>query len=178
MRKYCCIFFCLIALHHCNPKLESVEKIFEEGVEIVVNHIEPYALKGEPSKLDIDDMFVIDGANDEIINTGLTDIKEFTIDSIVHQIMERGINNMEEKKLHEETLSRLSYGVGTKLITGGEQSALGGVYKLVALNKEPKIKVSENVTKTINPGIKKVCRILEQFSNHQNFHWLLFYHLS
>lgn len=88
------------------------------------------------------------------------ELDEFTINSIVSQIMEKGGNNKEEN-LHKETISRLTYGVGTKLITGGQQSALGGVYKLVALDKEPRIKVSENVTKTINPGIKKVWRILE-----------------
>jgi len=88
------------------------------------------------------------------------ELDEFTINSIVYQILERGESN-KERYLHEETISRLTYGVGTKLITGGEQSALGGVYKLVALNKEPRIKVSENVTKTINPGIKKVWRIID-----------------
>lgn len=88
------------------------------------------------------------------------ELDEFTINSIVYQILEKGESN-KERALHEETISRLTYGVGTKLITGGEQSALGGVYKLVALNKEPKIKVSENVSKTINPGIKKIWRILD-----------------
>ena len=88
------------------------------------------------------------------------ELDEYTINSIVYQILERGENN-KEKSLHQETISRLTYGVGTKLITGGEQSALGGVYKLVALNKMPRIKVSENVTKTINPGIKKIWRILD-----------------
>jgi nicotinate phosphoribosyltransferase len=88
------------------------------------------------------------------------ELDEFTINSIVYQILERGESNNEEI-LHKETISRLIYGVGTKLITGGNQSALGGVYKLVALNKEPRIKVSENVTKTINPGIKKIWRILD-----------------
>ncbi|UCG03103.1 MAG: nicotinate phosphoribosyltransferase [Candidatus Heimdallarchaeota archaeon] len=86
------------------------------------------------------------------------ELDEFTINSIVYQILERGGNNKEEN-LHKETISRLTYGVGTKLITGGQQSALGGVYKLVALDREPRIKVSENITKTINPGIKKVWRI-------------------
>ena len=89
------------------------------------------------------------------------ELDEFTIDSIVHQIIERGNNNKEEKELYMETLTRLTYGVGTKLITGGEQSALGGVYKLVALDREPRIKVSENIKKTINPGIKKVWRIID-----------------
>ncbi|UCG90149.1 MAG: nicotinate phosphoribosyltransferase [Candidatus Heimdallarchaeota archaeon] len=87
------------------------------------------------------------------------ELDEFTINAIVQQIVERGNNDTEEKILCNETISRLTYGVGTKLITGGQQGALGGVYKLVALNGEPRIKVSENITKTINPGVKKVWRI-------------------
>lgn len=55
------------------------------------------------------------------------------------------------------------WGVGTRLITGHDHPALGGVYKLSA-NVEngqivPKLKVSENVWKITNPGIKKVVRI-------------------
>ncbi len=55
-----------------------------------------------------------------------------------------------------------SWGVGTKLITGDDNPALGGVYKLVAIEENgkmvPKIKVSDNAEKTTNPGIKDVVR--------------------
>ena len=55
------------------------------------------------------------------------------------------------------------WGVGTRLITSNDLSALGGVYKLAAevINGEivPKIKISENPIKTTNPGYKKVTRI-------------------
>jgi nicotinate phosphoribosyltransferase len=55
------------------------------------------------------------------------------------------------------------WGVGTKLVTGGEQSALGGVYKLGAVQDDagcwqPKIKLSEQVVKVSNPGILQVRR--------------------
>lgn len=55
------------------------------------------------------------------------------------------------------------WGVGTKLVTGGEQAALGGVYKLGAIRNaegewEPKIKLSEQVIKVSNPGIQQVRR--------------------
>jgi nicotinate phosphoribosyltransferase len=55
------------------------------------------------------------------------------------------------------------WGVGTKLVTGGEQSALGGVYKLGAIRSadghwEPKIKMSEQAIKVSNPGIQQVRR--------------------
>lgn len=55
------------------------------------------------------------------------------------------------------------WGVGTKLVTGGEQAALGGVYKLGAIRNEagvwkPKIKLSEQAAKVSNPGIQQVRR--------------------
>ncbi|WP_079547229.1 nicotinate phosphoribosyltransferase [Christensenella massiliensis] len=55
------------------------------------------------------------------------------------------------------------WGVGTRLITGHDHPALGGVYKLCANTEDgkmvPKLKISENVWKITNPGIKKVARI-------------------
>ena len=56
-----------------------------------------------------------------------------------------------------------SWGVGTNLVTGGSQSALGGVYKLAAKRLEsgvfqPTIKVSNSYAKTTNPGIKQIYR--------------------
>lgn len=55
-----------------------------------------------------------------------------------------------------------AWGVGTHLITSKDSPSLGGVYKLAAEGEEgvfrPRLKVSENVTKITNPGIKKVVR--------------------
>ncbi len=65
------------------------------------------------------------------------------------------------------------WGVGTRLVTGGEQAALGGVYKLSAVRDGgesggaangdagawiSKIKVSEQTAKVSNPGIQQVRR--------------------
>lgn len=56
-----------------------------------------------------------------------------------------------------------SFGVGERLITAKSEPVFGGVYKLVALEKDgkliPKIKVSENVEKITNPGFKTLYRI-------------------
>ncbi|MCQ2602888.1 MAG: nicotinate phosphoribosyltransferase, partial [Clostridia bacterium] len=55
------------------------------------------------------------------------------------------------------------FGVGTKLITSFNNAALGGVYKLCAIDENgqfvPKIKVSNSHEKTTNPGLKKIVRI-------------------
>lgn len=58
------------------------------------------------------------------------------------------------------------WGVGTRLVTSFSYPALGGVYKLTALDDgkgmEPKIKRSDNPEKITNPGLKKVARIYDQ----------------
>ena len=57
------------------------------------------------------------------------------------------------------------WGVGTKLVTGHDQPALGGVYKLGAI-REPggpwsyKVKLSEQVAKVTDPGILQVSRFM------------------
>ncbi|NOZ12486.1 MAG: nicotinate phosphoribosyltransferase [Acidobacteria bacterium] len=50
------------------------------------------------------------------------------------------------------------FGVGTRLVTGGEQSALDGIYKLCFVNGKPTLKLSENEEKINFPGKKKVIR--------------------
>lgn len=88
------------------------------------------------------------------------DLDETLIETITLQIEAPGdLLDDEEMQLRKETVAHLMYGVGTKLITGGAQSSLGGVYKLVAVDGEPRIKLSENSTKIINPGIKKIYRV-------------------
>jgi nicotinate phosphoribosyltransferase len=58
-----------------------------------------------------------------------------------------------------------SFGVGERLITSSSSPVFGGVYKLVAVEKDgeiiPKIKISENVSKITTPGDKKVYRIYD-----------------
>jgi nicotinate phosphoribosyltransferase len=54
------------------------------------------------------------------------------------------------------------WGVGTKMITAYDQPAFGGVYKMGAVEKDggwvSKIKISEQIAKTTNPGILDFCR--------------------
>jgi nicotinate phosphoribosyltransferase len=50
------------------------------------------------------------------------------------------------------------FGVGTRLVTGHDESALDGVYKLSKFAGEPKIKISENIVKVNFPDLKNVYR--------------------
>ena len=59
------------------------------------------------------------------------------------------------------------WGVGTKLVTAYSAPALGGVYKLTALDENgkhmtPKIKLSDNPEKITNPGLKKLVRMFDE----------------
>ena len=59
-----------------------------------------------------------------------------------------------------------SFGVGERLITAKSDPVFGAVYKLVAVEKDgvflPRIKMSENVEKLTNPGIKDLYRIYDR----------------
>jgi len=62
-------------------KQEKVERIVEDGVEIIVNHLEPYKIRGEPTTLHLEEEFSIDTESDAVAETGLTVIHNFDIDS-------------------------------------------------------------------------------------------------
>lgn len=58
-----------------------------------------------------------------------------------------------------------TFGVGERLITSRSEPVFGGVYKLVAAEKDgvliPKIKLSENVTKITTPDFKELWRFYD-----------------
>lgn len=59
-----------------------------------------------------------------------------------------------------------AFGVGERMITARSEPVFGGVYKLCAVNRngswEPRIKISDTVEKTTNPGLKDVYRIYNE----------------
>lgn len=63
-----------------------------------------------------------------------------------------------------------AWGIGTKVITAFDQPALGAVYKMVAMEDEngemtDRIKLSSSPEKVTTPGLKKVYRIINKFTN-------------
>jgi nicotinate phosphoribosyltransferase len=91
------------------------------------------------------------------------DLDELVIWQIITQIQEEAARYGVDP---DRLIHRLTYGVGTKLITSTGDSALDGVYKLVAISQKdewiPTLKISENIDKTLNPGNKRVWRVYDQ----------------
>lgn len=54
-----------------------------------------------------------------------------------------------------------AFGIGTELVTGKNDAALDGVYKLVEIDGLPKMKFSENIEKNTLPAKKQLYRILD-----------------
>ncbi|MEG9326911.1 nicotinate phosphoribosyltransferase [Salinimicrobium catena] len=57
------------------------------------------------------------------------------------------------------------FGVGTSLVTGQPDAALDGVYKLAFFKEEPRIKLSETISKITLPHKKQVFRVLDKHGN-------------
>ena len=92
-----------------------------------------------------------------------SNLDELSIWQIISQIQEEAPRYGVDP---DHLISRLTYGVGTRLITSWGEPALGGVYKLVAVCEDgewvPAIKISESPAKTPNPGHKHVWRIYDK----------------
>ncbi len=94
------------------------------------------------------------------------ELDEMVILQIITQITQEAPNYGLDA---DALLGRLVYGVGTRLITSWGEPALGGVYKLVAVQDGskwvPAIKVSETAAKTPNPGYKHAWRLYDDRGN-------------
>jgi hypothetical protein len=81
MKKLIYLILFLSIFLYCVPKQDKVERIIEDGVEVVVNHIEPYKIKGEPSTFALEKKFLIDLEREDLAEVGLTEIQAFDLDS-------------------------------------------------------------------------------------------------
>jgi nicotinic acid phosphoribosyltransferase len=86
---------------------------------------------------------------------------------MVHGIPVKGTHAHSWVMFHEDEQAAIDiWGVGTKLVTAHDQPALGGVYKLGAVQDadgtwQPRIKLSEQSIKVTNPGRVQIRRFYD-----------------
>ena len=81
MKKNLSLLLALFSLSFCVQTQNKVEKSMENGVEVIVNHLEPYKIKGELTALTLKEEFTIDLEKENIAAIGLTDIWGFDVNS-------------------------------------------------------------------------------------------------
>ncbi len=64
--------------------------------------------------------------------------------------------------LRDQNAAIDGFGIGTEMITGKDDAALGGVYKLCKADRENKMKFSENIEKITLPGAKQLLRYFDE----------------
>jgi nicotinate phosphoribosyltransferase len=93
------------------------------------------------------------------------ELDELSIWQILTQIGQEAARNGLDA---DHIIRRLSYGVGTRLVTSAGDPALNGVYKLVALRRDgkwvPAMKLSDSPLKIPNPGDKRAWRLYDRRS--------------
>jgi len=81
MKKLTWLCLILFLFLYCKPAKEEIEKYTEDGVEVIVNHLEPYKLASEPTHLYLEERLTIDTEKESIAETGLTNIFYFDVDA-------------------------------------------------------------------------------------------------
>ena len=81
MKRIGLYLFGIVLLVSCGRKQPQIDRFYENGVEIVLNHAQPYRAKGEPKTLVLQEEFVIDLEKKDIVALGLTDVWGFDVDS-------------------------------------------------------------------------------------------------
>jgi hypothetical protein len=80
LKKTALIAFALSALAAACGEPEKIDRIQENGVEVVLNHIEPYRLPHQPSTFDLQPVATIDTERADLAEAGMGQAGEFGVD--------------------------------------------------------------------------------------------------
>lgn len=132
------------------------------AIKVYEEYLKPtgHTLKG--IRIDSGDLTYLSKKSRELLDAaGLTNTRITVSNSLDEYLI---------RELVEQGAQIDAFGVGERLITSKSDSVFGGVYKLAALKHEgvwvPKMKLSDNVVKTTNPGIKKLYRLFDKKTNN------------
>lgn len=129
------------------------------AIKVAKEYLEPngYRLKGV--RIDSGDMAYLSKKVRKLLDeNGMQDCGIVVSNSLDEYVI--------ESLIHQQGAKIDSFGVGENLICSKNSPVFGGVYKMVALEKDgkmmPKIKISDNVEKVTNPGMKRLIRIFDK----------------
>ncbi|REK22694.1 MAG: nicotinate phosphoribosyltransferase [Actinobacteria bacterium] len=159
---------CTLLVDTVDTLTSGVPNAIEVFRELEAEGHEPAGIRidsGDLAYLAIQAAAQLDSAGFEQVSIVLSsDLDELVIWQILSQIeAEAPRYGVDASSL----ISRLVFGVGTRLVTSEGDPSLGGVYKLVAVDDGhgdwvPAIKVSEDAEKIPIPGDKKVYRLYDE----------------
>ena len=126
------IFYMFLAVGlsaSCGGKELRVDRTIEEGVEVILNHIEPYRIKGQPTTFSLQQILSIDLERDDLARAGLMGGGEWDTD-IDGNIFVVGFKNSENFIYRFDREGRLMGSFGKRGQGPGELSgpSLSGVY--------------------------------------------------
>ena len=81
MKKEIFVLVLIFTFISCSSNDQKVERIIEDGVEVIINHIKPSKIKGESSNLKLEEELVIDLENKEFEDLGLAHPEHIDADS-------------------------------------------------------------------------------------------------
>lgn len=130
----------------------TIESGLPNAIKVFNEVLKPKGYRPKAVRLDSGDLAYLSKKVRKILDeAGYEDCKICATNSLDEYLI---------KSLIEQDAKIDLFGVGENLITAKSEPVFGGVYKLVALEKDkkivPKIKVSENTAKVTNPSFKKV----------------------
>jgi nicotinate phosphoribosyltransferase len=157
---------CLLLVDTINTLESGIPNAIKVFEELRRKGCEPVGIRldsGDLAHLAVQAAKLLDAAGFPDVSIVLSnELDELNIWQILTQIQSECLRNGIDA---DRIIKRLAYGVGTRLITSSGYSALGGVYKLVALQEghvwQPAMKLSETPSKIPNPGDKQVWRIYD-----------------
>ncbi|HEX2867565.1 MAG TPA: nicotinate phosphoribosyltransferase [Ignavibacteriales bacterium] len=157
----------------CTLLVDTINTL-ESGIPNAIKVFEKLKAKGHSPqgvRLDSGDLAYLSvKAARRLNDAGMKDVRIVLSNELDEMNIWQIITQIEEEAPKEgldadEIVNRLTYGVGTRLVTSEGEAALGGVYKLVAVDNNgwtPVMKISETIGKVPNPGQKELWRIYDK----------------
>ncbi|GCD11434.1 nicotinate phosphoribosyltransferase [Clostridium tagluense] len=128
------------------------------AIKVSRDVLEPIGMRLKAIRLDSGDLaYLSKQVRIMLDDAGLTDCKIVASNSLDEYIITDLLNQGAEIDI---------FGVGERMVTAKSEPVFGGVYKLVAVEEDgeisPRIKLSENEEKIINPGYKMIWRLYDK----------------